>query len=357
MIINVFKPLISIMLFLFISTSALTQEARKVAVFDPAGTVDNVLFEIVREEISSVVVNTKGYAVLERQLINKVLEENRFQESGLVNEGQVSDIGKRMGADYVFVTTISTLGENYYISCKMIEVATARIDKQYTGTSTDGINDVPQTTQYIVRRLFGENVQQQVANRQFQQNDRSVQATENQRDVAVVSRQSNIPETYSYGRLTTNGKNVYSSDKLLSNDEVNNLMANTDALQYYNKGIKRRKTGNILMISGASALIAGTILTFALPIETYYYRHTVNNVVVESDSQTQLNYGYMASGGLVGLGCIIPGFILVSKSKQTIQQAVDVYNSGVYGYSKPQPSFEIDFGITSSGGIGLVMRF
>jgi len=159
---NFFKSFIWI---LFIPLSVIAQEARKVAVFDPAGTVDKSLLEIVREEISAAVVNTKGYMVLERQLINKVLEENRFQESGLVNNDQVSDIGKRMGADYVFVTTISTLGENYYISCKMIEVATARIDKQYTGTSTDGINDIPQTTQYIVRRLFGENVQQPVANR------------------------------------------------------------------------------------------------------------------------------------------------------------------------------------------------
>ena len=55
-------------------------------------------------------------------------------------------------------------GENYYISCKMIEVATARIEKQSTGTTTEGLNDIPQTTQYIVKRLFGENVQQQSNN-------------------------------------------------------------------------------------------------------------------------------------------------------------------------------------------------
>ena len=163
---NPLKALYSFVLLLFISISTLAQQERKVAVFDPAGTVEKGLLEIVREEVSSVVVNTTGYTVLERQLINKVLEENRFQESGLVNDSQVSDIGKRMGADYVFVTTISMLGSNYYISCKMIEVATARIDKQSTGTTTDGINDIPQTTQNIVKRLFGENVQQQVVNRQ-----------------------------------------------------------------------------------------------------------------------------------------------------------------------------------------------
>ena len=170
--------------FMLIAASVQAQEIRKVAVFDPAGSVEKNLLEIVREEISSVVVNTKGYTVLERQLINKVLEENKFQESGLINDEQVSDIGKRMGADYVFVTTISTLGRNYYISCKMIEVATARIEMQSTGTSTDGINDIPQTTQTIVKRLFGENASRQVANRQNQQADRPVLTNTTQRDDA-----------------------------------------------------------------------------------------------------------------------------------------------------------------------------
>jgi len=159
------KKLLIPVILLFFSLLLQAQGERKVAVFDPAGTVDNALLEIVREEISSVVVSIKGYTVLERQLINKVLEENRFQESGLVSDTQVSDIGKRMGADFVFVSTISKLGDNYYISCKMIEVATARIDKQFTGTTTDGMNDIPQTTQFIVRRLFGENVTQTVVKR------------------------------------------------------------------------------------------------------------------------------------------------------------------------------------------------
>jgi hypothetical protein len=157
-----------LLLFAFFTFFALVthaQEDRKVAVFDPEGAVEKTLLEIVREEISSVVVNTPGYTVLERQLINKVLEENKFQEGGLVDDSQVSDIGRRMGADYVFVSTISKLGNNYYISCKMIEVTTARIDRQYTGTTQNGMNDITTTTQYIVRRLFGENVELQVVKR------------------------------------------------------------------------------------------------------------------------------------------------------------------------------------------------
>ena len=136
----------------------------KVAVFDPVGKVDESTLQIVREEISMVLVNNKGYTVLERQLINKVLEENKFQGEGLVDESQVSEIGKIMGADYVFISTITQLNENYYLSCKMIEVATARIEKQFTGMTKSGINDIPQTTQFVVKRLLGEDVKQQTVN-------------------------------------------------------------------------------------------------------------------------------------------------------------------------------------------------
>ena len=182
---NPLNALYSIVMLLFIAVSAFAQKERKVAVFDPVGTLDKALLEIVREEISSAVVNISGYTVLERQLINKVLEENSFQESGLVSDEQVSNIGKLMGADYVFVTTMSFLGANYYISCKMIEVASARIDRQSTGTTANGMNDIPQTTQNIVKRLFEGQVSQPLATRQ---NYQPVQTAAAQRDPSGQSK-------------------------------------------------------------------------------------------------------------------------------------------------------------------------
>ena len=325
------------LLSLLISVTAQAQGERKVAVFDPAGSVDTTLLDVVREEISSAVVNTRGYTVLERQLINKVLEENKFQASGLVNDEQVSDIGRRMGADYVVVSTISTLGSNYYISCKMIEVATARIDRQFTGTTTSGISDLPQTTQYVVKRMFGENVRQQATNKQREQPDESKQI------VVPASRQvetTNREPAY-YGVLTANGMNVYSFGHALPRNNVKSLMANTDALKYYNSGIKKRKTGNILTTIGWVLFGVGTVADLSMAASDESYE----------------------AGGGIALSAIgfcafaIPGYILKSSAKKNIRKAVNIYNSGSYGYSEPPAALEFNFGITSSGGIGLVMTF
>ena len=127
----------------------------KVAVFDPAGDVTSSIKEIVREEISASIVNMTDYTVLERSLISKVLEENKFQTSGLVDDSQISEMGMRMGANYVFVTNITSLGSNYYISCKMIEVLTARIDKQKTARTTQGANDLIDVVSNIMGSMFG----------------------------------------------------------------------------------------------------------------------------------------------------------------------------------------------------------
>ena len=198
------KSLLFILLFcspLFMTSIYAQEGPLKVAVFDPVGKVEEAIHQIVREEISSVLVNRKDYTVLERQLINKVLEENKFQGEGLVDESQVSEIGKIMGADYVFISTVTLLSDNYYLSCKMIEVATARIEKQFTGMTKSGFHDITHTTQFVVKRLLGENVTQQTVIVPGKQETAAVssaarpqQASSNMRQTVVAESQNQYSE-------------------------------------------------------------------------------------------------------------------------------------------------------------------
>jgi len=147
------QKIIIIFVIALLSVTAMAQN-KKVAVFDPAGNVDTSMKEIIREEISSIIVNAGGYTVLERQLIDRVLEENRFQAGGLVDDSQMSEMGRRMGANMVFVTSMTTLDVNIYISCKLIDVETARIEKQRTALTQRGANDLLNVVQKIVGEMF-----------------------------------------------------------------------------------------------------------------------------------------------------------------------------------------------------------
>jgi len=139
---------------LLLCVTVLAQD-KKVAVMDPVGAVTNSTKEIVREELSATIVNARGYTVLERSQIDKVLQENKFQMSGLVDDSQISEIGKRLGANVVLVTTLTLMENgNYYISCKMIDVLTARIEKQKTAQTVSGSNDLIKTVQKLASDLF-----------------------------------------------------------------------------------------------------------------------------------------------------------------------------------------------------------
>jgi Curli production assembly/transport component CsgG. len=335
--------------------SNINQERQfKVAVFDPVGKVEEAILQIVREEISSVLVNRKGYTVLERQLIDKVLEENKFQGEGMVDESQISEIGKIMGADYVFISSITPLNDNYYLSCKMIEVATARIEKQFTGTTQSGIHDITLTSQFVVRRLLGDNITQQTVNvagrtdAPASQPSRQTQSAPRQ-SVTAARQNQNLD----LGLLSARGIYVYSNNKRINPTVALNAMSvNPEAFKYYKSALKKRKTGRFFVVTGFILIGAGIVTEIAMSqseVYNYYYDRW------EYREFTGIALGV---GAGVGLGFIIPGFGMQSKAKKYARRAVDIFNkdSG-FSYNPPSPPIEFEFGLLQSGNVGFAMKF
>lgn len=137
-----------------LSFSAMAQD-RKVAVFHPAGNASNDVKEIVREQISSDIVNTVGYTVLERQLLDKLLAEHKLHVGGLVDDKQVVEVGKLAGANFGFVSSISPLNRNFFFSFKMIDVQTASIIKQSTGQTQSGTDDLINVVRKLTSEILG----------------------------------------------------------------------------------------------------------------------------------------------------------------------------------------------------------
>ena len=317
----------------------------KVAVFDPVGKVEDAILQIVREEISSVLVNRKGYTVLERQLINKVLEENKFQGEGLVNESEISEIGKIMGADYVFISSITPLNDNYYLSCKMIEVATARIEKQFTGTTQSGIHDITLTSQFVVRRLLGDNITQQTVNIAGRTNTptsqpaRQTQSQPESRQPAATANQNQYNNT---GMYSARGVYVYSGKNVIHpNDALNMFYDNSEAYRYYRSALKKRRTGIAFIPLGILTIGAG-IAVEALIMEIGGNEFSGVSVV----------------GAAAGFTFIISGFHKQGTARKYTRRAVDIFNrDNSVSYTTPPPSIEFEFGLLQSGNIGFAMKF
>jgi hypothetical protein len=327
---------------------AYAQENQKVAVFDPAGDVESAYKEIVREEISSIIVNTGGFTVLERQLINKVLEENKFQMGGLVDDSQVGEIGKRMGANYVFVTSISPMGQNLYLSFKLIDVQTARIEKQKTSRTTKGSADLVDVTQKVVGEMFVGGIKAA--------KPAPVAAAAPKPAAKPVVPPKAPEELFKNSILTVEGKDVYAEGEMLSKAQIRRLMANTESLKLYNKGKSRRNKGTALVWTGSIMPAVGFVLGYAayeLDIMDYYTYEVSGNKVYEVDHSNEKISQLTAIGAAVGVALIGTGIGLRISGKKLIHKSVNTYNEQKKPAAKPA---DLQAGFTQNG-IGLVLTF
>ena len=108
-------------------------EIPRIAVFDPASSgtsIDEGTKVAVREIISSTIVNTGKYSIVERSLLEKVMEEQKFSNSGAVDDMQATEIGKLAGANKVVLSVVTLTGGRNMLSVKIIDVMTATVERQ-----------------------------------------------------------------------------------------------------------------------------------------------------------------------------------------------------------------------------------
>ena len=315
------KKVIIISVIALLSLTAMAQD-QKVAVFDPAGNAESAIKEIIREEISSIIVNTGRFTVLERQLINKVLEENKFQSGGLVDDSQISEIGKRMGANLVFVTSLSQIGTNYHISCKLIDVQTARIEKQRTAQTIKGSSDLITTIQKMVSEMFAQ----------------SVKTSENIKQETVPQKNTSISQNVFNSNIS------FSEFKTQLKVEKKAMLAgNSLALASYKKHRAEKGVGWTFFALGTATVIGGTCMILN--------EYGIWNYVYWMSSWTEWGGIIMLStGGAV----FITGVGLLIASGKDLKASYNFYTKG----SKTACTFNVTPLVSPKfQGIGLSLKF
>lgn len=131
---NKIKTFLVILLSLIITETMYSQQKMKLAVLDPVVAGEKLADGLrisVREIVSSTFVNNAdNYSIVERSLLDKVMQEAKFSNSDAVDESQATQLGKLAGADRVVLTVISRFESRCMLSIKLINVETATIDKQ-----------------------------------------------------------------------------------------------------------------------------------------------------------------------------------------------------------------------------------
>ena len=159
-------------------------ERERVAVFDPTSsgsTIDAGTKIAIREVISSAIVNTGKYSIVERSMLERVIEEQTFSNSGVVDETQATEIGKLAGANKVIISVVTATGGRIMVSIKMIDVKTAAVEKQRVKivSPNELINIIEPMTLSMITAADKQESRQQPAAKKFETPEASVSEQRN----------------------------------------------------------------------------------------------------------------------------------------------------------------------------------
>lgn len=117
------------LILLFFVSLYLSAKPITVAVFKLKliGDISPVIGDAITEILSTQLAGIEGISVVERSLLNKVLEEQKFTFSTLFDESTASKVGKLVGAEYVLTGSIIRSDNGYIMNARLINVETGTV--------------------------------------------------------------------------------------------------------------------------------------------------------------------------------------------------------------------------------------
>ncbi len=134
-----------LVLFFLIVCSVQSAEKTNIAVldFEVRGSVSPDEVKIITDRFQTELINGKKFSVLERNQVDKILEEQGFQNSGACssNDCQI-EMGQMLGVDQLIAGSIGKLGNLFTVNLKVIDVETAEIVASYASDYRNGLEEV-----------------------------------------------------------------------------------------------------------------------------------------------------------------------------------------------------------------------
>ena len=118
-----------IFIFLLLIAAHLHSQELRVAVVDFRGDgIDQATAGRISELIRNDMVKSGKYRVIERSQIDKILNEQGFQQTGCTDTGCAVEIGKLLSANKMLVGTVMKVGQRIVITGRMVDVQSGSAD-------------------------------------------------------------------------------------------------------------------------------------------------------------------------------------------------------------------------------------
>jgi TolB-like protein len=112
-----------------ISNGLTENQKRTIAVVEFADLRGNVtdFGRFIAEELITHLYETKKFKVIERQLLNKVITEQKLSLTGIVDQTSAQKLGKLLGVDAIATGTVTDLGKSLRVNARLIDTSTGEI--------------------------------------------------------------------------------------------------------------------------------------------------------------------------------------------------------------------------------------
>lgn len=116
------------LLLIFLFSDASPREKITIAVLDfDAKNMNQESADAVTDLLRTELFNTGYFKVVERQRIQKILEEQKFQVTGLTDADEVVEIGRLLNVKAILLGTVTRLGSTHIINTRMVSIRTGLV--------------------------------------------------------------------------------------------------------------------------------------------------------------------------------------------------------------------------------------
>jgi TolB-like protein len=122
-------------------SDGLTENQKRTIAVVEFGDLDGrvtTLGRFLAEELITRLYQTKKFKVIERQLLNKVIAEQKLSLTGVIEQSAAQRLGKVLGVDAIASGTVTDLGKTLRVNARLIDTATGEI---FAVASTEILKD------------------------------------------------------------------------------------------------------------------------------------------------------------------------------------------------------------------------
>ncbi|MBP7464482.1 MAG: SEL1-like repeat protein, partial [Bacteroidales bacterium] len=272
-----------------ISVSAQVKNVAILETVDKENTVSYMYEVMIRSELEKSISKTSGYYAFSRSDIDQMMKEINFQISGMVSDDQIKKLGVMTGADFVCVAEAIVDGDNFFVTAKIINVETARIERSDNELMQTNAQSIKEGCEKLANKLLGVNTP--AATSKTTTSPDKAPDTLLEQGIAAMMSAKYGDAYYSFSELYDTGDKeacYYLAQLFYRGDGVQ--QSNEKAKQYAEEGISNGKNINGYILG---ALNEGEVA------ENYYKKafDEMKSSAESGNAISQCNLGYMYASG------------------------------------------------------------